>query len=175
MNITPVTSSYPHLPQLDALNRAAFPKEEYVPLSALVDMAATDHFDLWALEDGGACVGFMAVRLHSGLCYLCWLAVEPEQRSHGYGGQALAALRTQYPRLQQVVDIEMLDPAAPNKDQRVSRRGFYLRSGYRPTGHYVNYFDMDYEILCGDDRFDLAAFQQMFATIRVEGLKPTYF
>lgn len=109
------------------------------------------------------------------MCYLFFLAIDPACRSRGYGGQALHLLETLYPGKQQAVDFEMIDPAAPNNAQRIRRRAFYLRHGYRETGKFLSYLGVDYEILCRDADFDFAAFQALMRRFHIEGFVPRYF
>ena len=52
---------------------------------------------------------------------------------------------------QQVVDFEMPDEAAANNAQRKRRRRFYLQNGHRPTGHFLSYLGVDYEIFCMEE------------------------
>ncbi len=170
-----ITPDFPDLNKVETLAREAFPPEEYLAPRELIAMDQRGELDFLALYDGAQFVGFMTVCAFESLAYLFFLAVDPALRSHGYGGQALALLETLYPGRQQVVDLEMPDAQAPNNAQRISRRGFYLRHGYRATGHFLSYLGVDYEILCKESAFDLNAFQRMMKTFRIEGFHPRYF
>lgn len=175
LNTEPITEQSPCWAQVCALTQEAFPPEEYLPPVQLVRMAQQPDFDFLALRDGGRFVGFAAVQLHGSLCYLFFLAIAPDCRGQGYGGRAVKTLCALYPGRQQVVDLEMLDPAAANSRQRERRRDFYLRCGYKPTGQFLSYLGVDYEVLCMDDAFDAPAFRALMASVRIDGFHPTWF
>lgn len=175
LQLEPITKSSRFWADVNRLAEEAFPPKEYLAPSALADMARAENFDFWALTDGGAFVGFMAVQTFEDLAYLFFLAIDAGARSKGYGGRAIETLRAAYPGKKQVVDFEMIDPAAPNLAQRERRKAFYLRCGYRETGLFLRYLGVDYEVLSMDADFDPDTFKAMMATLRVEGFHPVYF
>lgn len=105
----------------------------------------------------------------------CFLAVEPTLRSRGHGKMAIRTLRSLYPGAQQVVDFEMPDEAAANNAQRKRRRCFYLQNGYRPTGRFLSYLGVDYEIFCMEETFDFDTFREMMSSLKIDGFEPRYF
>jgi len=96
-------------------------------------------------------------------------------RSGGYGSRAIETLLKLYPNKQQIVDMEMVDESAENNEQRIKRRGFYLRNGYKPTGQFLSYLGVDYEILCMNENFDFDTFKEMMSTLKVDGFNPRYY
>ena len=175
LKLVRIDKTFPEMAKLSALDREAFPPEEYISPEELIKMAEGDNFDFWGLFDEERFVGFMAVMLYQDLCYLFFLAIAKELRGQGYGAQALALLLTRYPHKHQVVDMEQLEPGASNESQREIRRAFYLRNGYRPTGYGLTYLGVDYEILCVGPSFDFEAFQGLMKQIRISGFKPRYY
>ena len=69
----------------------------------------------------------------------------------------------------------MQDSTAPNNEQRIKRRQFYLKNGYKETGLFLSYLGVDYEVFCMGDDFEPQAFKDMMKEIRVEGFEPEYF
>ena len=171
----PVTDQFVDIAKIETLALEAFPPEEYLSPATMIQMSKDDGFDLWALYDEEAFVGFMTVMTHKELAYLFFLAIENNCRSKGYGAKALQVLQTIYPGKKQIVDLEKLDDLAANKSQREKRRLFYLRNGYRPTGHFLSYLGVDYEVLCADDDFDFEMFQELMMQIKIQGFVPHYF
>lgn len=161
--------------RIEILAKEAFPPAEYLAPAEMVEMAKESDFDFWALYDEMQFIGFIAVMRYKNMTYLFFLAIDPTCRDHGYGTRAIETLKALYPNTQMVVDMEMLDERAENHVQRVKRREFYIRNGYKPTGHFLSYFGVDYEIFCMDDKFSIALFQEMMATNAPEGSKPRYF
>ena len=132
--------------QVNSLAKEAFPPEEYLAPETLVEMSKADNFDFFALTDRDTFIGFMVVQTHKDLAYLFFLAIDPSCRAKGYGSRAVETLRALYPGKTQVVDFEMLDSEAPNNEQRIKRRQFYLRNGYKETGLFLSYLGVDYEV-----------------------------
>lgn len=175
LTLEPIHPEHRFWNEINALATEAFPPEEYLAPKTLVEMASADSFDFWALTDCGAFVGFMVVQTHEALAYLFFLAIVPGGRSKGYGSRAISALKAAYPGMAQVVDLEMPDNTAANRVQRIRRRDFYLRNGYRETELFLSYRGVDYEVLCMGDDFDEAAFRRLMQHIQVEDFTPRYF
>ena len=161
--------------QINFLAKEAFPPEEYLAPDQLVEMSKADNFDFFALTDGDTFIGFMVVQTHKNLAYLFFLAIDLSCRAKGYGSRAIETLRALYPGKTQVVDFEMLDSEAPNNEQRMKRRQFYLRNGYKETGLFLSYLGVDYEVFCMGDVFEPQEFKGLMKEIRVDGFEPEYF
>lgn len=175
LNTEKITRKSQYWHNINSLATEAFPPEEYLAPDKLVEMSKEDNFDFWALTDGDAFVGFMVVQTYKNLAYLFFLAIDSSCRAKGYGSRAIETLRELYPDKKQVVDFEMLDEAAPNNIQRINRRQFYLKNGYKETGLFLSYLGVDYEVFCMSDDFDAREFKDMMKEIRVEGFEPKYF
>lgn len=170
-----ITESFNDIEKINVLAKEAFPPKEYLAPAKLIAMAKDGELDFLALYDQTLFVGFMAVKAYKNMAYLFFLAIDPVRRSSGYGGRAIETLKALYPSMQQVVDLEMLDSAADNSAQRESRHSFYLRNGYRETGHFISYSGIDFEILCMTPTFDLDVFKEMMRTFHLDGFHPHYF
>ncbi len=169
--VTPALQDYD---QIKRLAKEAFPPEEYLAPEELLEMARLGQVEFLAIYDEKRFVGFTVVALYENLCYLFFLAIDRSLRSHGYGGKTLRLLEQRYPGRQQVVDFERIDPAAGNNAQRITRKAFYQRNGYRETGRFLSYLGVEYEILCKEERFDFDSFKRMMSTFRIEGFDPVY-
>lgn len=175
MHTVKITNQFADLPLVEALAKEAFPPEEYLAPRKLIAMSLGGEVDFWALYDGEIFVGFTVISLYRDMCYLFFLAIDPQHRSRGYGGKTLRLLDELYPGKQQVVDFEMIDEAAPNNAQRIARKAFYIRNGYKETGKFISYLGIDYEIFCKQEQFDFDSFQQMMKGFHIEGFNPQYF
>lgn len=170
-----ITENFSDMDKLNALAREAFLPEEYLPPSKLIEMSREDGFDFLSLYDGDKFVGFITIVTHKRIAYLFFLAIDKALRGNGYGGAALSALRSLYPDFRHVVDFEMVDDAAQNNEQRKKRRSFYLKNGYLPTGHFLSYLGVDYEIFCTDRSFDLDEFRELMSLLKIDGFNPKFF
>ena len=175
LNTEKITKESRYWQQINSLAKEAFPPEEYLAPDKLVEMSEAENFDFLALTDGGDFVGFMVVQTYKNLAYLFFLAIDSACRTKGYGSRAIKTLRTLYPDKKQVVDFEMLEEAAPNNIQRIKRRKFYLKNGYKETGLFLSYLGVDYEVFCMSEDFNPKEFKEMMKEIRVEGFEPKYF
>ncbi len=175
MHTIKITSNFEDMPLVRELAKEAFPPEEYLAPDKLIEMSTAGSVDFWALYDEEIFVGFTAISLYSDMCYLFFLAICPQFRSHGYGGRTLRLIDALYPDKQQVVDFEMIDEAAPNHAQRITRKAFYMRNGYKETGKFISYLGVDYEILCKQDDFAFETFKEMMKTFQIDGFDPRYF
>ncbi len=175
MHTIRITSDFIDLPLIERLAKEAFPSEEYQSPAKLIEMAERGEVDFWGLYDGDRFVGFTVVSIFESISYLFFLAIEPSLRAKGYGGEVLSLLDELYPNKQQVVDLEMIDESAPNNAQRIARKAFYLRNGYRETGKLLSYLGVDYEILCKDTVFDFETFQKMMLRFKIDGFNPRFF
>ncbi len=175
MHTIKITSGFRDLPLIERLAKEAFPPEEYLAPSKLLKMAERGEVDFWGLYDGDMFTGFAVVSLFEGMAYLFFLAIEPSLRSKGYGGKVLRSLDELYPDKQQVVDFEMIDGSAPNNAQRIARKAFYMRNGYKETGKFISYLGVDYEILCRGTAFDFETFKKMMRGFKIDGFDPRYF
>lgn len=175
LNIEHIKSDSRFWTQINALAREAFPPGEYLAPEILAKMAEEDHFDFLALTENETFVGFMVVQTHKRLAYLFFLAIDPHFRSQGYGSRAIETLKGLYPEKKQVVDFEMIDETSANNQQRIKRKEFYLRNGYKETGLFLSYLGVDYEVMCMDADFCVDDFKKLMQTIQVEGFSPRYF
>ncbi len=175
MHTIKITKEFKDLELVEALAKEAFPPEEYLAPSKLIEMSDDGEVDFFALYDVDTFVGFTVISLYEDMCYLFFLAISSEHRSRGYGGKTLRLLDELYPDKQQVVDFEMIDESAANNAQRITRKAFYTRNVYKETGKFISYLGVDYEILCKQDDFDFCRFKRMMQTFRIEGFSPKYF
>jgi len=160
------------VPAADAPADSAFPPEERLHPSLLTDL---EGFEVLALKDGGTFVGFAVLTVRAPVSYLFFLAVEPGFRSKGYGAAAVDTLRGMHPDCNLSVDFEAPDPGAPNAEQRLRRRKFYLRCGFVPTGLFLRYREGDYEVM-SSGRFDEDAFRELLDGLcTIEGFALGYY
>lgn len=150
MEFRKILPGSPDIPLMDEVNLEAFPPEELMSTDMQMELAAKGKLEVWAVYDGPSFVGFTTVYPDARLVYVFFLAVSGKARSHGYGSRILSMLREQYSGRRIVLDIEPLDPAAPNYELRVRRKQFYLRNGFRESGYLLKYLGLSFEVLYAD-------------------------
>ena len=129
------------------LYREAFPKCERKPFSIILAMAKKGKTDLWYLEDEGGFAGLCATINGTDKVLIDYLAVAKKRRGKGVGSEMLATLLEHYKDYGVFLEIEELDPAAENNEERKRRKQFYLRAGFTPMDTHVKLFGVDMELL----------------------------
>lgn len=161
--------------EINMLAKEAFPVEEYLSPDELLKMSKESNLDFLLLTDNNQFVGFIVMQIYKNMAYLFFLAINSNCRSKGYGSYAIKALKNAYPGKQQVVDLEKIDKTASNYKQRLKRKEFYLKNGYKETGLFLSYLGVDYEVLCMDNNFDEENFKNLMSSIKVDNFDPQYF
>ena len=96
-------------------------------------------------------------------------------RSKGYGKQALEEFKKLYKDYQLVLDLELIDKNAKNNEQRIKRKNFYIKNGYKETGKGVYYFGVYYVILCAEDNLNFELFKELMKEVKGLDFNPKYF
>lgn len=148
MKSVKVTKESEKFQEIERLYRAAFPREERVPMDTLLE--ADGPYDFIACYDGAVLCGFYSALTFGDITHILFLAVEEKLRDHGYGSQILAEIGKAYAGNRVILDVEMVDPEADNNEQREQRIAFYLRNGYHHSGISYGWRGVMYEILILD-------------------------
>lgn len=140
-----VTKESEKFPEIERLYRAAFPREERVPMDVLLETDGP--YDFIACYDGAVLCGFYSALTLGDITHILFLAVEEGLRDHGYGSQILGEIKKAYVGNRVILDVEMVDPEAENNEQREHRIAFYIRNGYHHSGISYGWRGVTYEIL----------------------------
>lgn len=175
LKIEKIDENYRYWNNVNLLAIESFPSEEYLDPLKIIEMTKKEDLEFLSLVDDNNFVGFMVIKTFNILTYLFFLAIDKQYQSQGYGTQAIQLLKKKYPNKIHTVDLEMINDLANNKEQRIKRKNFYLRNGYKETGLYLSYLNVEYEVLCTDDNFDMNMFKEMMESFNIEGFYPKYF
>lgn len=144
------------------LYQEAFPSCERKPFSIIVSMWKKRRTAVWCFRQDGRFAGFAATINGPGLILIDYLAVEKKRRGQGVGSQALRALKARYPACTLFVEIESPFEDAPNREERLHRKAFYMRCGYLPSRTMADVFGTKMELLCCGDRIDFDAYHRFY-------------
>lgn len=153
MELRKLTIDSPDIPALEEINEEAIPECER---NSFIDLMNTGASVLGIYEDGP--VGFMVIREYKSIIYLAYLAVNSTLRSKGIGGRALEELVSNNAAHMIVVEYEAPNPASPENELNIRRKGFYKRNGFCETGYFTFYDDTEFEIGCAGKEFDVEMF-----------------
>ena len=146
--------------QVKALYHRAFPPEEQIPWWLLQLNSRRKDIDLSAWMDGNRFCGFTSSVTVEGLHFLLFFAVAEDCRGQGYGSAILQAIQQRHPAV--ALNIELLDPAAPNYPERLRRFAFYQKNGFQDTCYQVWEVGGKFRVLSTQLPLDVMRYKQIF-------------
>ena len=154
MEFVRLTRESSTIPVLERINEEPISMKDKSLILNLVDTGAT----VMAIYEYSEAIGFAVVREYKDIIYLAYLAIARDSRSRGFGTAAVEELADQYYEKQVIVEYEA--PESPNVDPAVciKRRNFYRRNGFKKTGWYALYGEVEFEIACAGAEFDVDMF-----------------
>ena len=138
----------------------AFPDAERLPWWLLRLNSCRRDIDLTAWMDGDKFCGFTASTTVEGLHFLLFFAVAEDCRSMGYGTAILQAIQKEHPAV--VLNIELLDPDAPNYPERLRRFAFYQKNGFHDAHYHVWEVGGKFRVLSTELPLDVKRYKQIF-------------
>ena len=117
--------------EVKALYKSAFPKEEQAPFRLLFKRERQEIADFYAVVDEGEFVGLTLLTGLDDVVTLFFFAIDDNLRGHGYGTEVLTALKDKYDGKRIFICIEPIEKDAPNYKQRVKRKAFYKKNGFK--------------------------------------------
>lgn len=144
------------------LYRAAFPRSERKPFGMILKMYRKGKTDVWCARDERGFAGFAATINDEALVLLDYLAVSKGKRGRGCGTAMLRALKDGYPGRGLFVEIESPFEDAPNREERMRRRQFYISCGMQPARVMAQVFGVKMELLCCNCSVDFARYHAFY-------------
>lgn len=162
LTVSPINSALsPHLKNASRLLKSSFPKNERISVPWLLFGALRKNTHFTAFYDADEFVGLLYTIENAEYYFILYLAVAPQLRCEGIGGEILAYAYGQANGKNIVLNVEPPDPSAPNAEQRKRRIEFYARHGVHDTGY--RFFDEgdEYAVLASDTAsFDNESYQK---------------
>lgn len=125
----------------------AFPKAERKPFGIMKQKVKQGVMECLLIREKGQPVGLAVTVLHKDMVLLDYFAVHRKFRGQNYGSEALGLLRERYRGRRLILEIELPDEHAPNQEERIRRKRFYLKNGMTETGLKVCVFKVPMEVL----------------------------
>ena len=150
------------------LLKSAFPKKEQTPVFLLLlgALRKGTHFTAFYYEDKFA--GLLYTIENDRYYFILYLAVNSEMHSCGIGGEILDYAYVQAGDRNIVLNVEPLDSAADNIEQRKRRIAFYARHGILETGYGFSMDGIEYSVLASDTKnFTPKAYSDMLGGIQL--------
>jgi len=143
LSVKPITKAIKYdkegFQHIKDLYSSAFPRQEQVPLALLINQTKKDTVKFDAFYDGDVFVGLTYTISFKDMTYLWYLATQPDLRSKGYGSQIMRRLHEVYPNNRIVLNLDVQDESAADREVRKKRKEFYIKNGYSSTGYLCTF------------------------------------
>jgi GNAT superfamily N-acetyltransferase len=106
--------------------------------------------------------GFMTTITRADLTLVGYFAMMPALRGQGNGSAALQLMRGMMPQQRIALEIEVLDPQAANYSERVRRRDFYVRNGYRMTSIQYRTYGVPFVVMVNGADISAEEYHQFY-------------
>lgn len=157
-------ASLPDWWRVRRLYARAFPPEERKPFAVIRRMHRAGKTDVWVLRRDGRFAGFASTINGDGLVLIDYLAVAEALRGQGAGSAVLAALEEAYPACGLFVEIESAFEPGKDQVQRLRRRAFYARAGFRSCRTLASVFGVPMELMAHGCSVDFEAYHRFYGT-----------
>lgn len=133
--------------KMKELYKKAFPANERAPFFVLSAKAKKPNVDFWGIYTDNKWAGLMYVVNEEELSYIFYFAVSETERGKGCGSGALQVAKEKYAGQKMFLAIEQLDKEAENYSQRVKRKQFYERNGFKDLNLKLKEASVTYDLL----------------------------
>ena len=125
----------------------SFPKSERKPFGLMKLKEKQGVMEILEILEKGRPVGLAITVLYQDMVLLDYFAIHRSCRGKNYGSQALQMLKEWYQGRRLILEIELPDENASNREERIRRKQFYLKNGMVETGLRVCVFQVPMEVL----------------------------
>ncbi len=133
----------------------AFPKEERFPFIYLLYKEKRGHADFIALYDKGVFIGLLYLVYHKDNVFLFFFAVDKFYRGRGYGSKILKALLHKFNDKKVMLFIETTKGKYENIEERINRKHFYEKNGFKDAGFEITEKGVTYELMCSKNELKI--------------------
>ncbi|RRD41070.1 GNAT family N-acetyltransferase [Leptotrichia sp. OH3620_COT-345] len=127
----------------------AFPKSERKPFPFILLRQWKGTTEVLVIKNNnGDFLGMAISVIHSNLVLLAYFAISDNQRGEGIGSKAFQMLKERYKEKKFFLEIENTGVSeAPNINQRIKRKDFYLKNGMIELPFIIDFFGTEMEIM----------------------------
>lgn len=155
--------------QLDDIRRLymqAFPADERKSFSMLRKLQKEKKSEILSVQgENEDFIGLVITVTYNDLVLLDYFAISPEKRGHGMGSKALAILKERYHDKRFFLEIETTLEASDNAEERIRRKGFYLRNGMKLMPFMTDVFGVHMEILTNGCDIDYCDYFSVYKSV----------
>ena len=168
LRIHRLTPESGELDAVRALYESAFPENERRSLDGML-REKSGALKLLSFFEEERFIGLLFLLECGDISHIIYFAVTPELRGQGYGGRILRAVEEGLPGQRLILDIEKPSERAENNAQRLRRKDFYLRHGYRESSVRYRWRGESYEILVLGGELSKRGFYRFWRDLQKSG------
>lgn len=165
LSVKEITRKSHEIEKIKELFYNSFPKQEQLPFWFLLYRAKSNSVNFLALFDKEVFVGFTYLVTNNDLTFVLYLAINNQIRSKGYGRMALEAIQLQYPANRIILNIEAIEKDTDNYEQRVKRKSFYTKNGYKNLPMLMIEGKDKYEVLISYGSSTIKEYKQLYKSL----------
>lgn len=162
-----ITKDSASIKQIKELYEFSFPENERRPLTPMLD-DTSGFAEILAYYDEDEFIGFACILNIRDISHIIYFAVDNKLRGKGYGSQILSDISAHKKGMRIIVDIEQENTLEENNSQRIKRKQFYLRNGYKETTVEYEWRNEKYEILSLGGDIDTEDFIEFWEKIDID-------
>lgn len=133
--------------EVKKLYHTAFPADERIPFWFLMTKSKKDYVQFYSVYEKDKWVGFVYFIYYQDILYIYYLAVSEKERGAGYGSKILKKIITKHQNKRIILFIEPVDKRAKNYEERVNRKKFYEKNGFRDLNYLAVEKNVIYSVL----------------------------
>lgn len=150
--------------RVSKLYNEAFPKEERIPIWLLKLLTRKNKAKFYSIYDDKKFIGLIYNIYYKDIVFVLFFAIDKELRSQGYGSKVLDCIKQKYNNNRIVLSIEQIEENSNNYEQRIKRKEFYIRNGFKDSNYTIKERNVTYDMLYynkNDKKVNLQEFQEM--------------
>lgn len=143
------------------LYNEAFPKNERIPIWLLKILARKNKAKFYGIYDNKEFVGLIYNIFYKDIVFVFYLAIGKETRGKGYGTKALESIKQKYRDYRIILCIEPIDKNSNNYEQRIKRKNFYIKNGFKDSNYTIKEKNIIYDMLYYNKNVTLQEFEEL--------------
>jgi len=137
INLRQLTQDDDNYSKVIDLYKKAFTTAKRVPTWLLKFKLRKGKTGFSVVYDDNTWIGLIYTTEYKGIVLVHFLAITESCRSGGYGSKVIDKMKTMHTGKRIILNIETLDKEEKNYQQRIRRKAFYEKNGFRSSGYIV--------------------------------------
>ena len=144
-----------NIKRVDKIYEESFTQDERYRFKFLLKAAKRKDNLFYVIYDNYSLIGLTYLTFEENNIFILYLAINNKYQNQGYGTAILTALKEKYLGYNFILDIESIKKSAPNYEQRIRRKKFYQKNGFKLTNLGIRYDSDKFELMTTGKRTEL--------------------